>query len=101
MKSRRQRTPVTPGDVSPDGDMSSCVYAALALAFTADSTASLLRLETVFTFVERTVELIAERTCRCADGSILIIAEGDDSEDRLRKIAQEVQAWFEENVGGR
>jgi signal transduction histidine kinase/DNA-binding NarL/FixJ family response regulator/predicted Ser/Thr protein kinase len=76
------------------------VYAALALAFVADSPAALRLLETVFTFVERTVELIAERTCRSADGSMLILAEGDDSEDRLRKIAQEVQAWFEENVGG-
>jgi signal transduction histidine kinase/serine/threonine protein kinase/CheY-like chemotaxis protein len=76
------------------------LYAALALAFTADSAAALQLLGTVFTYVERTVELVAERTCRSADGSMLILAEGNDSEARLRRIAEEVRIWFAENVGG-
>merc|ERR1719428_2803103 len=37
------------------------VFAALAVAFTADSSAAVPMLETVFTFIERTVEMIAER----------------------------------------
>jgi CheY-like chemotaxis protein/tRNA A-37 threonylcarbamoyl transferase component Bud32 len=87
-------------DSGTPNSSTSTVYSVLALAFAADSQAALQLLEIVFTYVERTAEqLAAERTCRSPDGSMLIIAEGKDSEARLRRVEHEIRAWFQENVG--
>jgi CheY-like chemotaxis protein len=74
------------------------VYAALTLSFSADSSAAVQFLEIVFKFVEQTAAVIAGRTCCCADGSIFILAEGEDGEARLQGVAEKIQAWFRENV---
>jgi hypothetical protein len=49
--------------------------------------------ERAITFVERTATVAADRTCRNSDGSLLILAEGQDSYLRLQGIAREVQNY--------
>jgi signal transduction histidine kinase/CheY-like chemotaxis protein len=74
------------------------LYAAMVIVFTVESYAAMSQLEAVLIFVDRTVETVAERSWRNADGSMVILAEGRDGEMRLRRIEKEIRAWFAENA---
>jgi DNA-binding response OmpR family regulator len=68
-------------------------HAALAVVFVSEHEATMSQFERAITFVERTATVAADRTCRNSDGSVLILAEGQDSYLRLQGIAREVQNY--------
>jgi hypothetical protein len=98
---KRDSPPATPSDIrtsTTSDDHGIGHHAALALVFSADSEYTMSQLERAITFVERTATVVADRTCRNSDGSLLVLAEGEDSQMRLQGIAREVERWFSENV---
>jgi signal transduction histidine kinase/DNA-binding response OmpR family regulator len=95
-KRRESHSPTDMGKSTASDDMTSGQghHAALALVFVSECDTTLRELERAITFVERTATVAADRTCRNSDGSLLVLAEGDDCQLRLQGIAHEVERWF-------